>query len=195
MATRHAITGDATAGSNSLPTTPSSFDPLPFQFTPAQPRPAMVAPMRPPNNACDELDGSPSSQVNRFQTIPPTNPASTMSRRSNPPSRTSSGFGVPSEFWIFTTALVTVRATSMDRNAPMRFSVPDSATATLGRSAPVATDVAIAFAVSWNPLVKSNASAVTTTRASRTAVSVTPGSSTLPGVGANVGVLDRKSSA
>ena len=36
-------------------------------------------------------------------------------------------------------------------------------TATLGLSAPVATDVAIALAESWKPLVKSNASAVTTT--------------------------------
>ena len=117
MATSAAITGDITAGSNTLPTTPSSFDPSPFQFTPAQPRPATVAPIRPPNNACEELDGSPSSQVNRFHTIPPTNPASTMSSRSTPPLLSSSGFGVPSGFWIFTTALVTVRATSMDRNA------------------------------------------------------------------------------
>jgi hypothetical protein len=39
-------------------------------------------------------------------------------------------------------------------------------TATMGLSAPVAIDVAIAFAVSWNPFVKSNesAAAITMTR-------------------------------
>jgi hypothetical protein len=36
-------------------------------------------------------------------------------------------------------------------------------TATRGRSAPVAIEVAIALAVSWKPLVKSKASAATTT--------------------------------
>ena len=42
-----------------------------------------------------------------------------------------------------------------------------------GGSARVAIDVAIAFAVSWNPLVKSNASAVPTTITSRAVVSLT----------------------
>ena len=57
----------------------------------------------------------------------------------------------------------TVAATSTDRNAPTRLSTADTATATRGRRAPVAIEVAIAFAVSWKPLVKSNANAVTTT--------------------------------
>ena len=61
------------------------------------------------------------------------------------------------------TALVTVRATSTDRNAPTRLSVAESATAVFGFRAPVAMDVAIAFPVSWNPLVKSKARAVTIT--------------------------------
>ena len=39
--------------------------------------------------------------------------------------------------------------------------MPASSTAVLGFSAPVAIDVAIALPVSWKPLVKSNASAVT----------------------------------
>ena len=38
---------------------------------------------------------------------------------------------------------------------------PASSTAVLGFKAPVAIDVAIALPVSWNPFVKSNASAVT----------------------------------
>jgi hypothetical protein len=33
--------------------------------------------MSPPNNAWDELDGRPSSQVSRFQMIAPTSPAKT----------------------------------------------------------------------------------------------------------------------
>jgi hypothetical protein len=46
-------------------------------------------------------------------------------------------------------------------------STPAIATATFGGSAPVATEVAIAFAVSWKPLVKSNANAVITTTTTR----------------------------
>ena len=44
--------------------------------------------------------------------------------------------------------LLTVNATSIDRNAPTRFKIADRATAAFGLSAPVATEVAIAFAVS-----------------------------------------------
>jgi hypothetical protein len=82
-----------------------------------------------------------------------------------------------------TTALVTVSATSTERNAPMRFRMLERATAVLGRKALVAIVVAIAFAVSWKPLVKSKARAVTTTRARITEVSVTRAIVTrLPGV-------------
>ena len=56
-----------------------------------------------------------------------------------------------------------VAATASDRNAPTKFSDAAIATATRGDIARVEIDVAIAFAVSWNPLVKSNASAVPTT--------------------------------
>nr|BFE70939.1 hypothetical protein GCM10020092_042400 [Actinoplanes digitatis] len=132
-----------------------------------------MAPIRPPNRACEELDGSPSSQVSRFQTMPPTRPASTISSSADPPSASSSGRGAPLELWIFTTAFVTVSATSTDRNAPMRLRTPERATAAFGLSAPVAMEVAIALAVSWNPFVKSNPSAVTTTRANITDVCVT----------------------
>ena len=57
-----------------------------------------------------------------------------------------------------------VLATSVERNAPIRLSVPAAMTATLGLSAPVEMDVAMALAVSWKPFVKSNVSAVTMTR-------------------------------
>jgi hypothetical protein len=69
---------------------------------------------------------------------------------------------------------VTVNATSTLRKAPTRFRTPDRATATFGRSALVAMEVAIALAVSWNPFVKSKPRAVTTTRARITEVPVTP---------------------
>ena len=58
------------------------------------------------------------------------------------------------------TDVVTVTATSTERNAPTRLRMPASSTAVLGLSAPVAIDVAMALPVSWNPLVKSKASAV-----------------------------------
>ena len=56
-----------------------------------------------------------------------------------------------------------VAATASERNAPTKFSAAASATATRGDSARVEIDVATAFAVSWKPFVKSNASAVPTT--------------------------------
>ncbi len=67
---------------------------------------------------------------------------------------------------VSTKPLAMVAATLSDRNAPMRFSTLDSATATRGFNAPVEMEVAIALPVSWNPLVKSKARAVTITRPS-----------------------------
>ena len=172
-ATTRAIAGESTAGRITLPTTPSSSEPSPTQLTPENPRPAIAAPIRPPKSACEELDGSPSSQVSMFHRMPPTRPASTMTNSGTPPSTSSSGRGAPSSAWILTTALVTVSATCTDKNAPTRLSTADSATAVLGRRAPVAMDVAIALAVSWNPFVKSNASAVATTSTRMTISGVT----------------------
>ena len=48
-------------------------------------------------------------------------------------------------------------------NAPTKFRIAASVTAERGDSARVEIDVATAFAVSWKPFVKSNASAVATT--------------------------------
>jgi hypothetical protein len=73
----------------------------------------------------------------------------------NPPKITSGVIRVSS-----TRPLEMVNATCTDRNAPRRFNTPASSTATRGRRAPVAIDVAIALAVSWKPLVKSNTRAV-----------------------------------
>ncbi|GAB2459199.1 hypothetical protein GCM10027187_28610 [Streptosporangium sandarakinum] len=60
----------------------------------------------------------------------------------------------------------TVAATFNDRKAPAKFSTADSPTAAYGRNAPVATDVATAFAASWNPLVKAKTNAAATTTVS-----------------------------
>ena len=99
-------------------------------------------------SACDELDGMPNSQVSRFQMMPPARPAATTVRVTSA---------------VATRPLAIVAATARERNAPTKFSSPEIATAVRGPSAPVAMDVAIAFPVSWNPLVKSKARAVMTT--------------------------------
>lgn len=107
-----------------------------------------MAPISPPNRACEELDGSPHSQVRMFQMMAPARPAIRISSRPWPSSAINSGFGLPSGFWIRITAFVTVTATSTDRNAPTRFRTADRLTAAFGLSARVAMEVAIALAVS-----------------------------------------------
>ena len=62
----------------------------------------------------------------------------------------------------------TVFATAVVTNAPARFATAAIVTACRGDRARVETEVAIAFAVSWKPFVKSNASAVTMTATRRT---------------------------
>ncbi|MPM76248.1 hypothetical protein SDC9_123245 [bioreactor metagenome] len=158
-----ATTGEASAGSTTFPRMPSSLVPSPAQLTPPKPSAAIVEPTSPPNSACDELDGSPSSQVSRFQKMPPISPQNTISSSRCPLSARNCAFGMPLLSWIFTTAFVTVRATWTERKAPTRLSTADSSTAVLGWRAPVAIEVAIALPVSWKPFVKSKPMAVTTT--------------------------------
>ncbi len=80
--------------------------------------------------------------------IAPASPAIRISSRPWPPSAISSGFGVPSAFWMRITALVTVMATSTERKAPTRFRIAESVTAAFGVNALVAIEVAMALAVS-----------------------------------------------
>src|SRR3954453_9195273 len=141
MAIRAATTGDSTAGTMTLFRTA-------LRWIASSPPATRVAPIRPPNSACDELEGNPRYQVTRFHKIAPTSPAK-MTTGLMSVSSTS-----PPEI---------VFATSTDRKAPTRFRQPATVTATFGRSAPVAIEVAIALAVSWKPLVKSKTSAVSTT--------------------------------
>ena len=85
------------------------------------------------------------SQVNKFHKMPPTSPARMITSSGTP---IKPGTGAPFAPWIEMILLLTVNATSIDKNAPSRFKTADRSTAALGFSAPVATDVAIALAVS-----------------------------------------------
>ena len=109
-----------------------------------------VEPITPPISAWDDEEGSPNHHVPRFQAIAPTRPPNTTD-------------GVMTS--AFTMPLATVAATESEMNAPTKFRIAATVTATFGGSAPVAIVVAIAFAVSWKPLVKSKPRAATTTRA------------------------------
>ncbi len=100
---------------------------------------ASAAPTSPPIRAWDDDDGRPKYQVVRFQMIAPSSPARTTTSPSRP-----SGGTITSE---------TVWATFWPRNAPTKFITAARISATRGVRARVDTDVAMAFAASWNPLV------------------------------------------
>ena len=100
---------------------------------------ASAAPTSPPISAWVDDDGSPKYQVIRFQMIAPSSPAKMTISPSVP-----LGGTITSD---------TVRATFWPRNAPTKFITAASISATRGVRARVDTDVAIAFAASWKPLV------------------------------------------
>src|SRR3954447_4190309 len=140
-AAQNARTGATSAGT-------MTFSTRPAPLTPFVPSAASMEPTTPPMSACDDDDGSPKYQVSRFQKIAPMSPANTIS-------------GVTRSACTMPVAMVA--ATASDRNAPTKLSVAAMPTATRGLIARVEIDVATAFAVSWKPFVKSNASAVPTT--------------------------------
>src|SRR3954447_13078301 len=140
-ATRKARIGATTAGIRTLPTSPSARIAL-------KPTAATAEPTTPPISACEELEGNPKYQVIRFQAIAPIRPAKTI-------------VGVITS--ASTTSLATVAATLIEMKAPTKLSSEANPIATEGRAAPVEIEVATTLAVSWNPLVKSNARAVATT--------------------------------
>src|SRR5699024_10416174 len=115
----------------------------PLNLTAPKPADTMTAPVIAPMMACDELLGIPKYQVSKFQMIAANNAA----RMTVVPSSNTNGSAIP---------LVIVCATPVNVRAPMKFIVAASKMALLGVNAFVETDVAIAFAVSWNPLIKSN---------------------------------------
>ena len=102
---------------------------------------ASAEPTSPPIRACDDDDGSPNHQVIRFHAIAPSSPHRTMTS----PSTTEN----PSVLIVS----LTVWATFWPSSAPTKFMTAASVSATRGVKARVETDVAIALAASWKPLV------------------------------------------
>src|SRR5213592_324360 len=127
----------------------STFSFRPCQLTTAKPPVAATdEPMIPPTNAWLELDGIARYHVIRFHVIAPTSPAKTTLRV------IAAGLTIP---------FAIVAATAKKKNAPTKLRIAELSTAILGDSACVDTLVAIEFAVSWNPFVKSKKRAVTMT--------------------------------
>ena len=91
--------------------------------------------------------------MKRFHAIAPNRPASTVC--------------VVARLGVDDRRCPTVFATAVVTNAPTRFATEATATAIRGESARVEIEVATAFAVSWNPFVKSKPSATTTTTTRR----------------------------
>src|SRR6476469_370182 len=101
---------------------------------------ASAAPARPPMRAWEEEDGRPYHQVSMFQPMAPTSAAPTRNRPSVPDGASM----MP---------LPMVAATLVPKNAPNRFATAAMPSAMRGVRARVDTDVAMAFAASWKPLV------------------------------------------
>jgi hypothetical protein len=124
-------TGETTIGRTTLSTTVLQWTRLPD---------TSAAPTRPPISAWEDDDGRPKYQVIRFQTMAPSRAATTTTRP-----------------WVFeppgTMISLTVFATFWPRKAPTKFMTAAMMSATRGVSARVDTEVAIALAASWKPLV------------------------------------------
>jgi hypothetical protein len=126
----------------------STFSLIPPHWTTSHPDAITAEPSMPPTRAWLELEGSPKNHVTRFQVIAPTRPASTIS------SVIASWSTMP---------FAIVAATSKETNAPAKLRTAAMATACRGPIARVETVVAIEFALSWKPFVKSKKSATATT--------------------------------
>src|SRR5688572_22830379 len=115
---------------------------------------AIAAPTSPPMSACDELDGNPYHHVITFQAMAPVSAPNTTC------GSTTDGSIVPRPTVLATLSSNRKYAATL-KNAAHR-------TAHCGRSTRVETTVAIEFAESWNPFMKSNAkaSATSSTRTS-----------------------------
>ncbi len=139
--------GDSSIGRTTLST-------MPDQCTVAEA--ASAAPTSPPISACEDEVGSPRHQVKTFHPMAPTSAHRTSSRP-------EVSWGAPMM------PLPTVSATPVPRKAPKKFITAAMASAARGVRALVEIEVAMAFAASWKPLVKSNVSPtmmISTTRVS-----------------------------
>jgi hypothetical protein len=103
---------------------------------------ARPTPMSAPMRACEDDDGIPSHHVMRFHTMAPMTAARTMTRPLCPDASVMSMMPLPM-----------VWATSVPSMAPTRLNTAAMIRAARGVSARVETDVAMAFAASWKPLV------------------------------------------
>jgi hypothetical protein len=113
----------------------------PAKITELIPELETAAPTRPPTRVCDELDGSPHHQVNRFHVIAATSAAAMTVRF------ITSGLIIPFPMVVATLRGKTANATKLKTDA--------KTTAEKGDNTFVETTVAIELAESWNPLMKS----------------------------------------
>src|ERR1041385_3209365 len=114
-----------------------------------KPPPARPAPTRPPTRACEEDEGIPKYQVIRFQAMAPMSAPSTTSFVATAGWRVS--------------AIMEATPTPTTKTAKKLKKAAQS-TAYLGERTRVETMVAMAFAESWNPLMKSKMRATATMR-------------------------------
>src|SRR5687768_1627885 len=129
----------------------------PDQTTLPVPSAAIPAPTMPPISAWLEEEGIPKYHVMRFQVIAPIRAAIT---------RTCAWENDNALMALLSIRpLVIVFATAWPVSAPTKLSTAAIMMAAPGLSTRVATTVATALAVSWKPLMKSNATASTITRA------------------------------
>ena len=124
-------TGESTIGMMTLVQMTSHFT-----TTPA----ARAAPASPPMSACEDDEGNPNHHVMRFQPVAPTRAAAT----SHSPSTPVGVSMIPEPI---------VAATLPPKKAPTRLAIAAMPRATRGVSARVETEVAMALAASWKPLV------------------------------------------
>ena len=113
--------------------------PIPLTCSAYGPTEINTAPIIPPIRACEEELGIPYHQVKRFQKIAPTKAATMISPL------IISGAVTISPPMVFATPVLII--------APKKFNVAAIIMAVFGAMALVDTDVAMAFAVSWNPLI------------------------------------------
>jgi len=130
-ATPNPAIGEVTSGIRTLLTIPLTLSAL-------GPAAMSVAPSRAPIKAWLLELGSPRHQVSRFHATAPISDAATI---------------VCVVVASFTRPAPMVLATAVPAKAPMKLNAAAISRAYCGRRARVATDVAIAFAVSWKPLM------------------------------------------
>ena len=94
---------------------------------------AIIAPTTPPISACEELEGRPKYHVARFHVLAPIRPAKTIGIVIAP---------------ALTMPVPIVAATLSEMNAPAKFKIAASVTATRGERARVEIEVATTLAVS-----------------------------------------------